>query len=201
MKLKLCKIYNMDCIEGMKLIEDNFIDLVLTDPPYAIDFKAKRSSYNRTPSNVLDSYAEITPEKYYEFTKKWMSEVYRILKDSGSMFVFSGWNYLRDILNALDELGFVTVNHIVWKYQFGVATRKRFVTSHYHYLYTCKDDKKRKFFPYKRFGKNERDEKGGSKNYRDREDVWVINREYWQGDQKTSTKLPLELREDLVIFQ
>ena len=32
--LKLNKLYNMDCLEGMKLIPDNSIDLVVTDPPY-----------------------------------------------------------------------------------------------------------------------------------------------------------------------
>ena len=32
--LELDKIYNMDCIEGMKQIPDNYVDLVLTDPPY-----------------------------------------------------------------------------------------------------------------------------------------------------------------------
>jgi DNA modification methylase len=32
--LELNKIYNMDCISGMKLIEDNSIDLVVTSPPY-----------------------------------------------------------------------------------------------------------------------------------------------------------------------
>jgi len=32
--LELNKIYNMDCLEGMKLIPDNSIDLVVTDPPY-----------------------------------------------------------------------------------------------------------------------------------------------------------------------
>ena len=53
-----------------------------------------------------------------------MSEVYRILKDSGSMYVFSGWNNLKDILRALDDVGFVTINHIIWKYQFGVVTKK-----------------------------------------------------------------------------
>jgi len=34
--LELNKIYNMDCIEGMKEIPDNYVDLVLTDPPYGI---------------------------------------------------------------------------------------------------------------------------------------------------------------------
>ncbi|OYT68482.1 MAG: site-specific DNA-methyltransferase, partial [Armatimonadetes bacterium CP1_7O] len=41
-------IYLMDCREGMRLIPDESIDLIVTDPPFAIEFGAKRSNYNRT---------------------------------------------------------------------------------------------------------------------------------------------------------
>lgn len=71
----------MDCIEGMKSITENSIDLCITDPPFAIEFRAKRSNYNRTASRVLDGYNEISAEKYNEFTLMWMREVYRVLID------------------------------------------------------------------------------------------------------------------------
>ena len=187
------KIYNKDCIVGMKQIPDEKIDLVVTDPPFAINFKAKKANYNRTASRVLSGYNEITKENYYEFTLNWMSQCFRILKESGGMYVFSGWNNLGDILNAIEEIGFITVNHIIWKYQFGVVTNRKFVTSHYHCLYICKNDKKRKFFPYERFGKEEKNNQGRSLHYKDKEDVWEIKREYWTGDEKTPTKLPAEI--------
>jgi len=187
------KIYNQDCIEGMKTIPNEKIDLVVTDPPFAINFKAKKANYNRTSSRVLSGYNEITKENYYEFTLNWMSQCFRILKESGGMYVFSGWNNLADILNAIEEIGFITVNHIIWKYQFGVVTNRKFVTSHYHCLYICKNDKKRKFFPYERFGKEEKNNQGRSLHYKDKEDVWEIKREYWTGDEKTPTKLPAEI--------
>ena len=187
------KIYNKECIIGMKAIPDETIDLVVTDPPFAIDFKAKRGNYNRIGSRVLEGYKEITKENYYEFTLNWMSQCFRILKEGGSMYVFSGWNNLGDILNAIEEIGFITVNHIIWKYQFGVVTNRKFVTSHYHCLYICKNDKKRKFFPYERFGKEEKNNQGRSLHYKDKEDVWEIKREYWTGDEKTPTKLPAEI--------
>tara|TARA_B100000586_G_scaffold213925_1_gene160874 strand:- start:718 stop:1473 length:756 start_codon:yes stop_codon:yes gene_type:complete len=177
----------------MKAIPDETIDLVVTDPPFAIDFKAKRGNYNRTASRVLEGYKEITKENYYEFTLNWMSQCFRILKEGGSMYVFSGWNNLGDILNAIEEIGFITVNHIIWKYQFGVVTNRKFVTSHYHCLYICKNDKKRKFFPYERFSKEEKNNQGRSLHYKDKEDVWEIKREYWTGDEKTPTKLPAEI--------
>ncbi len=148
----------------------------------------------------MSGYNEIKAVDYYEFTHKWMSEVYRILKESGSMYVFSGWNNLKDILMALDDIGFITINHIIWKYQFGVVTKKKFVTSHYHCLYVCKNDKKRKFYPFARFAKDSRNDEGRSLHYKDKEDVWDIKREYWTGDEKTPTKLPAELIEKILMY-
>ncbi len=198
--LKFNEIYNMDCIEGVKNIPEKSVDLVITDPPFAIEFGAKRSNYNRKESRVLEGYNEISKNEYYNFTLDWMKGVYKALKDSGSMYVFSGWNNLKDILNAFDEVGFITVNHIIWKYQFGVVTKNKFVTSHYHCLYVCKNDKNRKFFPFSRFDKEDRGLKGGSLHYEDKEDVWTINREYWNGDQKTPTKLPAELIKKILMY-
>ncbi len=177
----------------MKTVPSEKIDLIVTDPPFAINFKAKKANYNRTSSRVLSGYDEIKAEDYYDFTNAWMTEAYRILKKSGSMYVFSGWNNLKDILTALDDNNFTTINHIIWKYQFGVVTSKKFVTSHYHCLFVCKDNKKRKFFPYSRFKKNAKTSNGQSLHYRDKEDVWIIKREYWTGDDKTPTKLPAEI--------
>ena len=170
-KIEINQIYNSNCIEGMQNIPKNKIDLVITDPPFAINFKAKKANYNRLSSRVMSGYNEIQAKDYYSFTYAWMNQVFRILKDSGSMYVFSGWNNLKDILMALDDVGFTTINHVIWKYQFGVVTQKKFVTSHYHCLYVCKDDKKRKFFPYERFGKDSKTNKGRSLHYKDKEDV------------------------------
>ena len=176
-KIESNEIYNLNCVEGMKSIKDNWIDLIVTDPPFAIDFGAKKANYNRTSSRVMEGYNEISKNDYSQFTLDWMRECHRILKDSGSMYVFSGWNNLVDILNAISDIGLITVNHIIWKYQFGVVTSRKFVTSHYHCLYVCKNDKKRKFFPYSRFAKTDTDIKGRSKHYEDTEDVWNIKRE------------------------
>jgi site-specific DNA-methyltransferase (adenine-specific) len=194
------QIFNMDCVEGMKHLPAHSVDLIITDPPFAIEFRAKRSNYHRTQSRVLEGYNEVRRDGYYKFTLEWMRECYRLLKDSGSMYVFSGWNNLKDVLTALDDCGFITVNHIIWKYQFGVVTSRRFVTSHYHCLYVCKDDGKRKFFPYARHPKGARGSNGGSLHYEDKEDVWSIKREYWHGDQKTPTKLPAELIQKILQY-
>ena len=200
MDISFNNIYNCDCIQGMNLIPKNKINLVITDPPFAINFRAKKANYNRKQSRVLEGYNEIPSENYYDFTIEWMSQVHRILKESGSMYLFSGWNNLKEILMAIDDVGFHLVNHIIWKYQFGVVTKNKYVTSHYHCLYVCKNDKKRKFFPFKRFSKNAKSEDGHSLHYKDKEDVWEIKREYWTGDTKTPTKLPAEIIEKILFY-
>ncbi len=177
-------IYLGDSLVLMKDIPDGSIDLIVTDPPFAIDFKAKRSNYNRSQDRVLEGYNEIPKERYYEFTLRWMREAHRILKDTGSMYVFSGWTNLKDILNAIDEVGFITINHIIWKYQFGVFTRRKFVTSHYHILFVVKDEKRYKFNKIEHYP----------------EDVWIIKREYWKGKVKTPTKLPLEIVKKIILY-
>ena len=184
----------------MQEIPKNKFDLVITDPPFAINFKATKANYNRTASRVIQGYNEILPENYYDFSFNWMSEVFRILKESGSMYVFSGWNNLKDILSALDDVGFTTVNHVIWKYQFGVVTKKKYVTSHYHCLYVCKNNKKRKFYPFSRFKKDSKTDNGRSLHYKDKEDVWEIKREYWTGKEKTPTKLPADLIKKILLY-
>ncbi len=193
-------IYNEDCARGMRAVGDHTIDLIITDPPFAIDFKAARANYNRKASRVMEGYSEVKAEDYYGFTLGWMSQAHRILKDSGSMYVFSGWNNLKDVLQAIDDAGFSTINHIIWKYQFGVVTKTKFVTSHYHCLYVCKDPKQRRFYPFTRFEKDARGEGGQSLHYMDKEDVWQIKREYWQGSEKTPTKLPAEIIEKILAY-
>ncbi|MCY3615615.1 MAG: site-specific DNA-methyltransferase [Bacteroidetes bacterium] len=189
-----------DCIKLMAKMPDECVDLVITDPPFAIDFQAQRQNYNRTSDRVLEGYSEVSSEDYQAFTLDWVSEATRVLKDTGSMYIFSGWNHLKDILLAIDECGLTTVNHLIWKYQFGVVTKRKYVTSHYHCLFVCKNDKKRYFNPFCRFGKNEKTQSGGSAHYEDKEDVWTINREYWNGSIKTPTKLPAQLIEKILAY-
>lgn len=182
-----------DCIALMRKLPAECVDLIITDPPFAINFTAQRGNYNRDGSRVLNGYSEVKASDYGAFTHTWLEAATRVLKDSGSMYIFSGWNHLKEILIAIDECNLVTINHLIWKYQFGVTTKRKYVTSHYHCLFVCKNDAKRCFYPFTRFTQDERTVSGGSAHYKDKEDVWEIKREYWSGDKKTPTKLPAEI--------
>ena len=177
-------LYVGDSLSLMPGIPDNSVDLIITDPPFAIDFKAQRLNYNRTGSNVIEGYQEILPEDYRVFTQRWIEEASRIISPSGSMYIFSGWNRLKDILEGIDSAGLFTVNHLIWKYQFGVFTKNKFVTSHYHILFVTKNKKNYTFNKIDHYP----------------EDVWEIKREYWKGKKKTPTKLPSEIVRKILMY-
>jgi site-specific DNA-methyltransferase (adenine-specific) len=177
-------IYQGDALALMPAMQEGSVDLIVTDPPFAIDFRAQRLNYNRTGSNVIGGYREIPEAEYAEFTCRWITEAARVLAPAGSMYVFSGWNRLKDILEGLDAADLTTVNHLIWKYQFGVYTKKKFVTSHYHILFAVKDRKRYTFNKIDHYP----------------EDVWVIQREYWKGRKKTPTKLPPELVRKILLY-
>ena len=169
-------IHYEDCIEGMKSMPKESVNVIVADPPFGISFTGKEAVYNRDGSLVVEGYHEIEDE-YEEFTSCWISEIPRILKKAGTAWIFSGWTNLRPVLSALEQTNLTLINHIIWKYQFGVFTRRKFVSSHYHLLFVAKHPKSYYFNKIEHYPL----------------DVWEINRTYKKGEKKNGTKLPNEL--------
>jgi site-specific DNA-methyltransferase (adenine-specific) len=69
------KIINGDCVEVMKSLPDGCIDLLVTSPPYNVNV-----SYD-----VYDDGRSM--DDYWEFTRQWLSESLRILKDDGRVAI------------------------------------------------------------------------------------------------------------------
>ncbi len=195
------QFFNCDCITGAKkYIPNNTIDLIITDPPYGIDGDNLHKHYNRNEDYVIDGYVEIPRQDYYEFSLKWIKQAERVLKPGGSIYIVSGYTNLVHILNALHQTSLKEINHIIWKYNFGVYTKNKYVSSHYHILYYVKPGKKPTFNTFCRYSDNERDTTGHSLNYQDREDVWIINREYKPGKTKNKNELPTKLLSKMILY-
>ncbi|MFN4256722.1 MAG: DNA methyltransferase, partial [Saprospiraceae bacterium] len=80
------QIFNEDCIAGMAArLPGASVDLVITDPPFGIEFGAKRGNYNRKAGRVLEGYNEVKGVDYQQFTMDWLAQVRRVLKPSGSL--------------------------------------------------------------------------------------------------------------------
>ncbi len=177
-----CILYQ-NCIDGMETIPDSSVDLVIADPPFGIDFSGKEAIYNRDSDNVVEDYHEVE-DNYSRFTHRWISHLPRIMKKKATAFIFSGYTNLKEVLNAVDSSGLELINHIIWKYQFGVFTKRKFVTSHYHVLFLAKDPDNYYFNRIEHYN----------------EDVWVINRKYHTGQKKNGTKLPLKVVQKCINF-
>ena len=89
----------MDCLEGLKQLEDNSVDLILTDPPYNIDFSKYDSltdetgrKFHYTEKLSWDKKVNIDMK---ELSKELFKEFNRILKESGSVVIFGSreWAY------------------------------------------------------------------------------------------------------------
>jgi site-specific DNA-methyltransferase (adenine-specific) len=195
------QIYNKDCIQGaVTHLKDDSVDLLICDPPFGLGETKFSRHYNRDKNNVINGYVE-APDEYLEFSRQWIEQAKRVMKPNGSMYIVSGWSNLLQILQGVRENDLHIINHIVWKFNFGVDTRRKFVTSHYHILYVSKSsDAKVVFNPYCRFGPQERDDRDRSLNYQDREDVWFILKEYQPNAQKNENKLPNALVEKMIMY-
>jgi len=193
--------YNCDCIEGAKkYLPDNSVDLIITDPPYGINGDKLDKHYNRNEDNVIDGYVEILASEYPEFSMQWIKEAERVLRPGGSIYIVSGYSNLRHILNALAETNLQERNHIIWKYNFGVYTSRKYISSHYHILFYVKKGGEITFNKNAFYSDDDKKENGGSKNYADREDVWIINREYKPGQIKNKNQLPTVLLKKMILY-
>lgn len=190
-------VYNESCIEGMKTkVKDGSVDLVFTDPPYGIDGDTLDKHYHRDESNVVDGYIDVPLSQYAEFSKQWINECERVLRPGGSMYIVSGYTNLHHVLNALHSTSLKEVNHIIAKYSFGVSTKKKFVSSHYHVLFWQKPDKgsqKRTFNTNWKYT----DQKD---SYHDRLSVQDMPRDYKPGQVKNKNQLSEDFVAKFVLY-
>jgi site-specific DNA-methyltransferase (adenine-specific) len=195
------EFYNEDCIKGAKkYLKDKSIDLMICDPPYGINGDKLDRHYNRDESNVLDGYVDVPERAYPDFSMNWIKEAERVLRPGGSIYIVSGYSNLYHILNALKISNLREINHIIWKFNFGVYTTKKYVSSHYHILYYIKTGGTVTFNTNAFFPNSEKASNGRNLNYLDREDVWMINREYKPGQIKNKNELPKSLLTKMILY-
>lgn len=133
-------------------------DLIIADPPFNIGFDKASHEYG---SNQYKLYRDdMSADDYLEFSKRWISLCHASLSTRGSLYIVSGWTNLVHILSAVEASPFHMLNHIIWRYTWGVYTKRRFVTSHYHVLLLVKDPKVYTFNRLERYQEDVWDEPG-----------------------------------------
>ena len=94
-------IYNEDCIEGLKFLPSESVDLIIADPPY---FKVIGESWD---------YKLSTFQEYEKWTIKYLRELYRVLRKGGSFYLFGYFRILSKLVQNIEEIGFELRQQIV----------------------------------------------------------------------------------------
>ncbi|WP_337905182.1 site-specific DNA-methyltransferase [Mesomycoplasma ovipneumoniae] len=116
---KTLKIICGNAIEELKKIESKSINLIVTDPPYNL---------NKDYGNNKDN---LEFEEYLEFSRQWLTEAKRVLKDDGTIYIFMGMRYISYIYSILEkELNMHFNSWITWFYTQGIGKTKGFSPRH-----------------------------------------------------------------------
>ncbi|MGN6367180.1 MAG: DNA-methyltransferase [Phycisphaerae bacterium] len=128
MSIELDRIYNRDCIEGMKGLAAGSVDMAFADPPFNIGYK-------------YDVYEDRrAADEYLAWTKLWGAEVVRALKPTGTFWLAIGDDFAAELKVLFTrELGLTCRSWVIWYYTFGVNCQMKFSRSHTHLFHFVKD--------------------------------------------------------------
>jgi len=191
------QVWNQDCVQGMKdRVESQSVDLVFTDPPYGIDGDSLDAHYHREESSVVPGYVDVPHSDYADFSHAWIEQIDRVLRPGGSCYIVSGYTNLHHVLNALHSTDLEEINHIIAKYSFGVSTKKKWVSSHYHVLFWAKPEKGKlkRTFNTNVFYSDQKD------SYHDRLTVQDMQRDYKPGQVKNKNQLSEQFIKKFLLY-
>ena len=154
--LPINTIINGECVSEMKKIPDSCIDLIIADPPYnlskgndwkwnnSVELRGMGGNWNK----VMQEWDDFTFESYMTFTKAWLTEAKRILKPTGSMWIFGTYHNIGVINVTCQMLGIEIINEVIWykRNAFPNLAGRRLTASHETILWCNKGGKKREYY-------------------------------------------------------
>jgi modification methylase len=151
--LPLDQILMDDCIEAMRRLPDKSIDMIFADPPYNLQLGGDlyRPEGGRVDAVDNDWDKFDTFEVYDAFTRAWLAEARRILKDNGSLWVIGSYHNIFRVGAAVQDLGLWILNDIVWRKSNPMPNFKgtRFTNAHETLIWAAKSEDARYTFNYR----------------------------------------------------
>ena len=128
--LQIDRVHNIDCIAGMRTMDEGSVDLAFADPPFNIGYK-------------YDVYEDqLAADEYLTWTRDWGAALVRALKPTGSFWLAIGDDFAAELKMIFQrELKLTCRSWVIWYYTFGVNCKKKFSRSHTHLFYFVKDPK------------------------------------------------------------
>lgn len=130
--MSINKVYNMDCIEYLKTLPKDYIDLIVADPPY---YKVVKNDWDNK---------WVCEEEYLNWCKQWLIECIRVLKPNGNIVVWGQLGekyitYARLLIMIEDELKELKRKNIVTvKRTKGQGTSINFMSNREEFIWLTK---------------------------------------------------------------
>lgn len=142
-----------DCIEQLKLIPSESIDVIFADPPYFMQTEGELLRTNGDKfSGVEDDWDKFDSYQHYDkFCQDWLSECQRVLKKDGTIWVIGSFQNIYRIGYIMQNLGFWILNDVIWNKTNPVPNfgGTRFCNAHETLLWCSKSSKSKFTFNYK----------------------------------------------------
>lgn len=145
-------IINDDCIKIMSQMEENSVDLIFADPPYNLQLGDGLIRPDNTKVNGVfeewDNFDSLAA--YDKYTREWMTQARRILKDDGAIWVIGSYHNIFRVGYILQDLGFWILNDIIWNKTNPMPNFKgtRFTNAHETLIWASKTPKSKYKFNY-----------------------------------------------------
>ncbi len=142
-----------DCIQAMRSLPANSVDLVFADPPYNLQLGG---DLNRPDGSHVDAVTDHWDQfdsfhAYDTFTREWLTEARRVLKPDGGLWVIGSYHNIFRVGAILQDLGFWILNDIVWRKANPMPNFRgtRFTNAHETLIWASMGEKARYQFNYR----------------------------------------------------
>ena len=112
----MSSIYNNDCLDVMAKMANSSVDLIITDPPYGINYKSNKQNCDTRQEKTIkkdrsEYFDQIIGDS--DIPLDWLSEAYRVLKDGSAIYIFCHWSKWSLLAYGVENAGFKIKNMIV----------------------------------------------------------------------------------------
>ena len=131
-----------DCVEALARLPEKSVDLVFADPPYNLqlggDLLRPDNSKVDAVDDEWDQFASF--EAYDQFTRAWLAQCRRVLKDDGALWVIGSYHNIFRVGAALQDMGFWILNDVIWRKSNPMPNFKgtRFTNAHETLIWAAK---------------------------------------------------------------
>ncbi len=152
-ELALDRIIQGDCIAAMRALPAKSVDMIFADPPYNLqlggDLARPDGSHVDAVTDDWDKFDSLGD--YDAFTRRWLAEARRILKDDGTIWVIGSYHNIFKVGSAIQDLGYWILNDIIWRKANPMPNFRgtRFTNAHETLIWASTGEKARYTFNYR----------------------------------------------------